>query len=91
MEKLVYFWVDDFRILKNIGINLGSKYFFNLEKVKKGDGETLRISRKQNRDFIENFFHLEDGGQSISNITAIVGENASGKSSLLYAIPDFDS
>lgn len=86
MEKLVYFWVDDFRILKNIGINLGPKYFFNVEKVKKEDGETLRISRKQNRDFIENFFHLENGGQSISNITAIVGENASGKSSLLYAI-----
>ena len=67
--ELIYLYIEDYKNIKNQGFNFSSKFNCKYDEVKK----TLQIDEKNNH--IENFF-----GQNI-NITAIVGENGSGKSS----------
>ena len=69
--ELVYLWVEEYKNIKNQGFNFSPR--FECES----DGENLTITEKEH---IENFF-----GKNI-NITAIVGENGSGKSSVLEAL-----
>jgi len=73
--ELVYLWVEEYKNIKNQGFNFSPK--FNCHY----DGETLTIKdnvdEKGNKLYIENFF-----GDDI-NVTAIVGKNGSGKSSVL--------
>ncbi|MFA6144232.1 MAG: AAA family ATPase [Sulfuricurvum sp.] len=66
--ELVYLWVESYKNIKNQGFNFSPRFECNY------DGENLTIKPK---DHIENFF-----GDNI-NITAIVGENGSGKSGIL--------
>jgi len=72
--ELVYLWVEDYKNIHKQGFNFSPK--FNCDF----DGKNLTI--KDNPDYIENFF-----GDNI-NVTAIVGENGSGKSQLLELIID---
>lgn len=58
-------------------INLGGAHFYN--KVLKDDN--LLIDRETNKHFIEDFW-----GESLSLISAVVGKNGIGKSSILRAI-----
>ncbi|KPU27973.1 hypothetical protein TR13x_01080 [Caloranaerobacter sp. TR13] len=75
---LEYLWIEDFKILKNIGISF-SKYF-NIQCEKRDEVFYVKIEKKLN--LIPNDFF----GNKISNINAIVGSNGSGKSSLLSYI-----
>jgi energy-coupling factor transporter ATP-binding protein EcfA2 len=59
-------------------INLGGKYFYNINDDK---GSIVLKSRILNENFIENFW-----GNNISNISAIVGRNGAGKTSILRAL-----
>ncbi|MCT7541245.1 AAA family ATPase [Aliarcobacter cryaerophilus] len=68
--ELIYLYIEDYKNIKNQGFNFSSKFTCKYDEVKK----TLQIDEKNNH--IENFF-----GENI-NITAIVGENGSGKSSV---------
>lgn len=80
--KIVFVWINNFRNLKNAGFNLGSEYNYELELDKKK--RECKLTRTPNNNFIPDFF------DPILNITAIVGENASGKSSFIDALyPDF--
>ena len=72
--ELIYLYIEDYKNIKNQGFNFSSKFTCKYDEVKK----TLQIDEKNNH--IENFF-----GENI-NITAIVGENGSGKSSVLEVI-----
>jgi len=78
--ELIYLWVEDYKNIHNQGFNFSSK--FNCHY----DGETLTIDdnvdKDGNKQYIENFF-----GDNI-NVTAIVGKNGSGKSSILEFILD---
>ena len=76
--ELVYLWVEDYKNIHRQGFNFSSR--FNCHY----DGEILTIKEnvdeKGNKQYIENFF-----GDNI-NVTAIVGKNGSGKSSVLHSL-----
>jgi predicted ATP-binding protein involved in virulence len=67
--ELVYLWVEDYKNIHKQGFNFSPRFTCDY------DGKELTID--ENDDYIENFF-----GENI-NVTAIVGKNGSGKSSIL--------
>ncbi|NFS29449.1 ATP-binding cassette domain-containing protein [Clostridium botulinum] len=79
--EILYIWVKSFKLIKEQGINFGGKYLLDIKKNDKKNEYILSV--KKNSSYIEEFF---DKNKVISNITAIVGENGSGKTSLLNAI-----
>lgn len=81
MAQLVYYWIEKFRNLKDSEFNFGSEYLFER------DDNELSIKAISNKEYVSNFFSLDSKGK-ISNISAIVGENASGKSSTLIALKE---
>ncbi|MPL68410.1 hypothetical protein SDC9_14131 [bioreactor metagenome] len=89
--ELVYLWVEDYKNIKKQGFNFSPRFrceFFPVyekytdekgeEKEKLKDDCELKITPKEN--------HLKDFFGKNINITAIVGENGSGKSSILEII-----
>ena len=76
--ELIYLWVENYKNIHHQGFNFSPK--FNCHY----DGETLTVNEnfdeEGNKQYIENFF-----GDNI-NVTAIVGKNGSGKSSVLKLI-----
>jgi len=74
--ELVYLWVEDYKNIKKQGFNFSSRFEF------KYDEESNELTIDENDDYLPDFF-----GENI-NITAIVGKNGSGKSSLLEFILD---
>ncbi len=69
--ELVYLWVEEYKNIHNQGFNFSPR--FRCEY----DPDTNELKIEENDDYIENFF-----GENI-NVTAIVGKNGSGKSSVL--------
>ena len=69
--ELVYLWVDSYKNIRNQGFNFSPRFECEF------DGENLTIT--ENEDYVSIF-------PKNINITAIVGENGSGKSNLLKNI-----
>lgn len=84
--KLLYVWFKRHKKLKEFEANFGSEYLFDFECSKKC------ISIKKNISYINDFFKLPNNKfstkKNILNVTAIVGENGSGKSTVLDFIGD---
>lgn len=84
--ELVYLWVEEYKNIKNQGFNFSPRFECEFK-----DGNLTICDKKEkdnkckNKDYIENFF-----GKNI-NVTAIVGENGSGKSRILKIIEDLNS
>jgi len=76
--ELVYLWVEDYKNIHKQGFNFSPR--FDCEY----DDETKELTIDENEDYIENFF-----GDNI-NVTAIVGKNGSGKSSIIRFLEDAD-
>lgn len=78
--ELIYIWIERFTGFKKQGFNFSARWHldFSIEH------NSLHI--KENTNHHANFF-----GEHISNITAIVGQNGSGKSSLLDILRPSDS
>lgn len=79
--ELLYVWVEEYGNIKRQGFNFSPNYDF---KVKEENGEYILVDNFETsgkKKQPEKFF-----GNNISNITAIVGKNGSGKSNLLYAL-----
>ena len=74
--ELVYLWVEDYKNIKRQGFNFSPRFRCEYDE----DKNELTID--ENDDYIPDFF-----GKNI-NVTAIIGKNGSGKSSLLNAIID---
>jgi predicted ATP-binding protein involved in virulence len=72
--ELVYLWVEEYKNIHKQGFNFSSKFIFDYAE----DSNELTID--DNPNHIKNFF-----GENI-NVTAIVGKNGSGKSSVLECI-----
>ena len=77
--ELVYLWVEEYKNIKYQGFNFSPRFECEFK-----DGNLTICDRKEedckNNEYLENFF-----GKNI-NVTAIVGENGSGKSNLLDLI-----
>jgi len=74
--ELVYLWVKEYKNIHEQGFNFSSR--FNCDYNKK----TNELTIKENDNYIPDFF-----GKNI-NVTAIVGKNGSGKSSVLEYLSD---
>ena len=72
--KICYIWVENFRNFRNTGINFSSSAKF------KYDINTNVISREDLKPLSDTFFN--DEGR-ISDVTALIGKNGSGKSNAL--------
>ncbi|WP_445945501.1 AAA family ATPase [Shewanella sp.] len=73
--KVCYLWVEKFRNLENFEINLSSEYEFHYEK------SIHSISRVKKNKLPKNFFY-----NGISDVSAFIGENGSGKSNCIEFI-----
>ncbi len=79
--ELVYLWIKEYKNIKNQGFNFAPKF-----ECEYKNGNLTICDKKakddncKSKDYIENFF-----GKNM-NITAIVGENGSGKSNILKAL-----
>ncbi|WP_100616855.1 AAA family ATPase [Bacillus cereus] len=77
--KLLYFWFEEYKQLNDFEANLGSEFSFHFNEN--------RLTINDNKIFIKDFFKLPDKEYSedtkLIDISAIVGENGSGKSTIL--------
>ena len=78
----IYIREHDFLTNEPLTLNFGGKYFYSFRE----ESNKLIISRKQNEIYIPNFFNISDGKCKIELLSAIVGENGVGKSSILDII-----
>lgn len=73
--QLLYVWIEKYKNIKKQGFNFSSEFLFEY------DDKNRELTIKDNPNYIDGFFE-----KNISNVTAIVGKNGSGKSSILEAI-----
>ncbi|WP_338814226.1 AAA family ATPase [Bernardetia sp. Wsw4-3y2] len=76
--ELIYLWVEKYKNIKNEGFNFSPKYHFEY------------ISETNTLEFVENetviLYQESFFGEHITNVTAIIGQNGSGKSSVLECL-----
>ncbi len=72
--ELVYLWVEEYKNIRNQGFNFSPRFEFEYIQDK-----NELILKKENKDYVSIF-------PDNINVTAIVGENGSGKSSILNII-----
>lgn len=98
--RLAAIYIEDHEYLfdKPQTINFGGRYFYAFTKSKKD----IIVTRKKNETYIDNLFDLTKLKSKITNLNAIVGQNGSGKSTVLdiirrnyieneYALPQTNS
>jgi len=76
--QLLYVWIEEYKNIKKQGFNFSSELRFDYNY------ETGELKIEENPNHTTNFFP-----KGISNVTAIVGGNGSGKSSLLEFLTKF--
>ncbi|MDR3712346.1 MAG: AAA family ATPase [Puia sp.] len=79
--EIHYLWIYQSGHLKKAGVNLSARFVIDMLKDE-GDTEKYTLVIQNNPDYIPNFF----GKKNICNITAIIGKNGAGKSSILNYI-----
>ena len=87
-EELVFIWTKKYKCLENIGLN------FNAEHRFKFDYEKRELQYTQNLDAVKDFFYLDKYDKDtlnthINNVTAIVGNNGVGKSTVIEMIKKY--
>ncbi|PEE23587.1 hypothetical protein CON95_12195 [Bacillus toyonensis] len=84
--ELLYLWVENLQegLMKEQGFNFDNRYKYQL---KQRGNENFELYIKPNSNYIENFFQLKEHSlesvANIKNITAVVGQNGAGKSSIV--------
>ena len=74
--EIVYLYIHDYRRFKQQNINFGSEYIFHY------DDKTNELNVEKNHLYIDKFYN-QNGHDNILNISAIIGENGTGKTSVL--------
>jgi hypothetical protein len=77
MELLSLYISNHFLFEKPEFFNFGGKYTFDYKE----EGDILNINKSDNSNYIENFY-----GTKVSNISAIVGNNGVGKTSIMRVL-----
>lgn len=67
-------------------INFGGPYHFSIESTYRNK---IFLSVASNTKYLDNFYNISNSGVEISNLSAIVGKNGVGKSSVLNVIRSF--
>jgi len=79
--ELLYLFIQDYNKFKNQNINFGSEYIFKYSIERK------ELVVEQNHLFIPNFFQTNSIHEAeVLNVSSIIGENGTGKTSLLKLI-----
>lgn len=74
--KLVYLWVENHKnMIKNQSFRISSSYNIDFDR------ELNRLCISRNKEYIENFY-----GNNILDVTAIVGENGVGKTTIMKSL-----
>lgn len=85
--ELLYFWInDDLTCLENIGFNFGGKYFYDYDKGKN------YLNIRKNKDYCPGLFNIDTDIQvkgQIVNLSAVVGQNGSGKTSVINILNEY--
>jgi len=78
---IVSIYLDEHQYLidKPQTINLGGEYLYTFKKY----GRLLEVQRKRNDKYIRGFFNITESKCSIQLLSAVVGQNGVGKSSIL--------
>lgn len=76
--ELLYLWIKEYKGLKDIGLNLSNQYRFHYSLKE----NILDINYADN--YIPEFF-----GENVTNFTGIIGENGTGKTSVLRYIIEY--
>lgn len=88
--ELLYIWIEDYKNIYRQGFNFSPLYDFGFTPTIDAEGKVVSgtlIDRKTEAERTElqkvykGFFH-----ENITNVTAIIGENGSGKSSLIEVL-----
>lgn len=73
--ELIYFWIDEYRNIHNMGFNLSPR--FNVDFYEQSKSAYPKLTIKKTRKNTRLF------EKKIDNITAIIGKNGSGKTNIL--------
>lgn len=73
--QLLYLWIKDYKSIKETGFNFSSEWNFSY------DAQQNKLTAERQTSIPKNFF-----GEEFLDVTVIVGENGTGKSSLLELI-----
>lgn len=77
--ELLFIWIQEYFILRNCAFNFSNEYFVSAEISEKN--RTIQLDVKRNEKHIPYFFPGK-----IINVTAVIGENGVGKSTLMDLI-----
>ena len=67
LKQLVFFWVEKYRNLENVGVNFGSEFVF---QVQYSHG-VIQIEKEGNGKYVNDFF-LSETDNKVNNISAII-------------------
>lgn len=90
--NILYIWIKEYGSIKNQGFITTSEYNIKGELISNGgevDNDKFSLYIEKNENYIKDFFRLDQHSRNnvrISDITAIIGENGTGKSTFLNFI-----
>lgn len=86
--EIMYLWVEDFKNIKNQEFNFSSEIRFHFDKEK---NELITLEDNRNKIDMKKFFNKTESNVTISNITAVIGKNGTGKTNLFRVINEIIS
>jgi len=96
MDQLLFVWVEKFRNIENVGFNFSNQYEIKYNKdeneiiVNTVDGEPAlkedeaKLLFDDKKHYLEDFFQIQNKNNVvISQVSALIGKNSSGKSNII--------